>query len=119
MGIESIMASQSGMTMLVAAGPLVTMATPGRPVAWAKPSAMWPAPCSGRTRMRRIGAAVAGSAIGARGPPAWRRGAERVGPGQDRPAGKAENDLPTLHLEGSDEGLTTVDLGHQGCSAFW
>ena len=35
----------------VAAGPLVTMATPGRPVAWAKPSAMWPAPCSWRTRM--------------------------------------------------------------------
>src|SRR5207244_11457373 len=34
-GIESIMASHRGVTMLVAAGPLVTMATPGRPVAWA------------------------------------------------------------------------------------
>ena len=34
-GIESMYASQSGVTMLVAAGPLVTMATPGRPVAWA------------------------------------------------------------------------------------
>ena len=45
------MASASGVTMLVAPGPLVTMATPGRPVAWAKPSAMWPAPCSWRTRM--------------------------------------------------------------------
>ena len=32
MGIESIMASASGVTMLVAPGPLVTMATPGRPV---------------------------------------------------------------------------------------
>ena len=34
-GIESMYASHSGVTMLVAAGPLVTMATPGRPVAWA------------------------------------------------------------------------------------
>jgi hypothetical protein len=34
-GMESSMASHSGVTMLVAAGPLVTMATPGRPVAWA------------------------------------------------------------------------------------
>ena len=33
--LESSMASHSGVTMLVAAGPLVTMATPGRPVAWA------------------------------------------------------------------------------------
>ena len=31
-GIESMNASISGVTMLVAAGPLVTMATPGRPV---------------------------------------------------------------------------------------
>ncbi len=35
MGIESIRASARGVTMLVAPGPLVTMATPGRPVAWA------------------------------------------------------------------------------------
>ncbi len=34
-GIESMYALHSGVTMLVAAGPLVTMATPGRPVAWA------------------------------------------------------------------------------------
>ena len=34
-GIESMYASHSGVTMLVAAGPLVTMATPGRPVTWA------------------------------------------------------------------------------------
>jgi len=46
MGTESMKASHSGVTMLVAAGPEVTMATPGRPVTWAYPSAMWPAPCS-------------------------------------------------------------------------
>ncbi len=34
-GIESRYASASGVTMFVAAGPLVTMATPGRPVACA------------------------------------------------------------------------------------
>ena len=34
-GIESMKASHNGVTMLVAAGPEVTMATPGRPVAWA------------------------------------------------------------------------------------
>ena len=34
-GIESMNASHSGVTILVAAGPLVTMATPGRPVTWA------------------------------------------------------------------------------------
>ena len=53
-GIESMYASHSGVTMFVAAGPLVTMATPGRPVTWAYPSAMCPAPCSWRTRMCRI-----------------------------------------------------------------
>ena len=45
-GIESMNASHNGVTMFVAAGPDVTIATPGRPVAWAYPSAMWPAPCS-------------------------------------------------------------------------
>jgi len=50
MGIESMKASHSGVTMLVAAGPEVTMATPGRPVTCAYPWAMWPAPCSWRTR---------------------------------------------------------------------
>ena len=34
-GIESMKASHSGVTRFVAAGPLVTMATPGRPVTWA------------------------------------------------------------------------------------
>ena len=34
-GIESMYASHSGVTRLVAAGPDVTMATPGRPVTWA------------------------------------------------------------------------------------
>ncbi len=34
-GTESMYASHSGVTMLVAAGPLVTIATPGRPVTWA------------------------------------------------------------------------------------
>ena len=34
-GIESIMASHSGRDDVGGAGPLVTMATPGRPVAWA------------------------------------------------------------------------------------
>ncbi len=45
-GTESMYASARGVTMLVAAGPDVTMATPGLPVAWAYPSAIWPAPCS-------------------------------------------------------------------------
>ncbi len=39
-GVLSMYAFASGVTMLVAAGPLVTMATPGRPVACAYPSAM-------------------------------------------------------------------------------
>ena len=60
-GMLSMYASQSGVTMLVAAGPLVTMATPGRPVAWAYPSAMWPAPCSWRTRTWRIDESMSGS----------------------------------------------------------
>jgi hypothetical protein len=34
-GIESMNASMSGVTRLVAAGPDVTSATPGRPVTWA------------------------------------------------------------------------------------
>src|SRR5262245_45392316 len=68
-GIESMYASHRGVTMLVAAGPLVTIATPGRPVAWAKPSAMWPAPCSWRTRMWRIGESMMGSYTGRMAPP--------------------------------------------------
>ena len=55
--------------MLVAAGPDVTMATPGRPVTWAYPSAMWPAPCSWRTRMCRMGLSSSGSYTGRMHPP--------------------------------------------------
>ena len=55
--------------MFVAPGPLVTMATPGRPVAWANPSAMWPAPCSWRTRMWRIDESISGSYTGRIAPP--------------------------------------------------
>src|SRR6478736_696277 len=55
--------------MFVAAGPLVTMATPGRPVAWAYPSAMCPAPCSWRTRMWRIDESMSGSYTGRIAPP--------------------------------------------------
>src|ERR1700674_1751628 len=55
--------------MLVAPGPLVTMATPGRPVTWAYPSAMWPAPCSWRTRMCRIDESRIGSYTGRMAPP--------------------------------------------------
>ena len=45
---------------MVAAGPEVTMHSRA-PVAWAKPSAMCPAPCSWRTRMWRIGLSMIGS----------------------------------------------------------
>ncbi len=45
------------------------MHTPGLPVAWAKPSAMWPAPCSWRTRMWRIGLSMIGSYTGRIAPP--------------------------------------------------
>src|SRR6186997_440094 len=55
--------------MLVAAGPLVTIATPGRPVAHAYPLAMWPAPCSWRTRMWRIELSMSGSYTGRMAPP--------------------------------------------------
>ncbi len=48
-GIESICASASGVTRLVAPGPDVAMHTPTRPVACAYPLAAWPAPCSWRT----------------------------------------------------------------------
>ncbi len=60
-GMESMKASARGVTMLVAPGPLVTMATPGRPVTCAYPSAMWPAPCSCRTRMCRMDESMMGS----------------------------------------------------------
>ncbi len=46
MGTESMWASASGVTRLVAPGPLVAMQTPTRLVAAAYPCAAWPAPCS-------------------------------------------------------------------------
>ena len=45
-GTESIIASAIPVTTLVAPGPLVTITTPGFPVALAYPSAAWTAPCS-------------------------------------------------------------------------
>lgn len=48
-GTESICASASGVTRLVAPGPEVAMHTPTLPEAWAYPVAAWPAPCSWRT----------------------------------------------------------------------
>ena len=48
-GTESMYASASAVTRLVAPGPLVAMHTPVRPVAQAYPSAACPAPCSWRT----------------------------------------------------------------------
>src|SRR4051794_26039765 len=68
-GTESMYASHNGVTMFVAAGPLVTIATPGRPVACAYPLAMWPAPCSWRTRMCRIELSMSGSYTGRMAPP--------------------------------------------------
>jgi hypothetical protein len=49
-GTESMWASASGVTRLVAPGPEVAMHTPTRPVAAAYPCAACPAPCSCRTR---------------------------------------------------------------------
>jgi hypothetical protein len=54
-GDESIIAVAMPVTMLVAPGPEVAMATPTFPLARAKPSAMCVAPCSWRTRMWRMG----------------------------------------------------------------
>ena len=47
-GVESIQASAIAVTRFVAPGPEVASATPTRPDARAKPSAIWPAPCSWR-----------------------------------------------------------------------
>jgi hypothetical protein len=60
-GTESMCASASPVTRLVAAGPEVTMQTPTRPVACAYPSAMWIAPCSCRTRTWVKSASISGS----------------------------------------------------------
>ncbi len=52
-GTESMCASASGVTRLVAPGPEVAMQTPTLPVACAYPVAACPAPCSWRTRTCR------------------------------------------------------------------
>ena len=54
-GEESIMAVAMPVTMLVAPGPEVAIATPTPPLARAKPSAMCAAPCSCRARTWWIG----------------------------------------------------------------
>ena len=54
-GDESSIAVAMPVTMLVAPGPEVAIATPTSPLARAYPSAMWVAPCSCRTRTCRIG----------------------------------------------------------------
>ena len=60
-GVESIKAFCSGVIRLVAPGPEVTITTPTSPVAWAKPSAMCPAPCSCRASTCLIGLSRRGS----------------------------------------------------------
>ena len=54
-GIESAMASLTGVTVLVAPGPEVTITTPGFPVDRAYPEAMKPAPCSFEGTINGIG----------------------------------------------------------------
>jgi hypothetical protein len=68
-GEESISAVSRPVTVFVAPGPEVTSATPGRPVARAKPSAMWVAPCSWRTRISLIFESTSASKIGIAAPP--------------------------------------------------
>ena len=60
-GTESMCASASGVTRLVAPGPDVAMQTPTLPVAWAYPVAACPAPCSWRTRTCRTSESNSGS----------------------------------------------------------
>src|SRR4051794_12025403 len=68
-GTESMCASASGVTRVVAPGPEVAMQTPTRPVAAAYPCAACPAPCSCRTRMCRIEESIRGSYAGRMAPP--------------------------------------------------
>ncbi len=79
--------------MLVAAGPLVTMATPGRPGG-----------------VRVAARHVSGALLVAHEDVADRRVDERVVDGQDRSAGEAEHDLHVFHLETLDEGLGAGQL---------
>ena len=85
--------------MLVAAGPLVTMATPG---------------AAGGVRVA-LGH-VAGALLVAHEDVADRRVDERVVDGEDRTAGEAEHDLRVLHLEALDECLGSGEL--HGRAAF-
>ena len=92
-GIESMKASHSGVTRLVAAGPLVTMATPGT--------------------AGDVGVAlghVAGALLVAHEDVADRRVEQRVVGRQDAPAGQAEHHLDAFHLEALDEGLGAGEL---------
>ena len=68
-GIESMYAVPSAVTVFVAPGPDVTITTPGLPVARAYPSAMCPAPCSCRTRMKLNVASYSASNVGRIAPP--------------------------------------------------
>ena len=54
-GIESAIASLTGVTVLVAPGPDVTITTPGLPVDLAYPDAIKPAPCSFEGTINGIG----------------------------------------------------------------
>ena len=69
-GTESMYASVIGVTRFVAPGPEVAVHTPARPVTFAYPSAMCPAPCSWRTRkVRMSGSSWRASNRGITGPP--------------------------------------------------
>ncbi len=70
-GTLSIWAVASGVTVLVAPGPLVTMHTPGLPVARAYPSAQCPLLCSCRFRMNLAGVLYSWSNIGRMAPPGY------------------------------------------------
>ena len=69
MGEESSIAVAMPVTMLVAPGPEVAIATPTCPVARANPSAMCVAPCSCRTSTWRMAYCVIASYAGRMAPP--------------------------------------------------
>ena len=69
MGTESICAVRMPVMVLVAPGPEVTRTTPGRPLARAKPSAMWVAPCSCRVSTSWMGESTRASNSGIAAPP--------------------------------------------------
>src|SRR5689334_3309721 len=101
-GTESMYASHNAVTTFVAAGPLVTIATPGRPVTCAYPDAMWPAP--GRPNitstpsisrlLMRAWAPVSfmtslSGVFGARPTRFWARKTPRLGEGSKERSGRA------------------------------